>query len=62
MRGLNMTLLAILMAGPSIALIDTGLGPGLLTNGLALLALFLTFAAREAPWNLQRLKAARMIH
>jgi len=51
MRGLNLTLCAIVMAGSSVALIDTGLGPGLLTNGLALLTLVLVFAPRSASWN-----------
>lgn len=51
-RGLNLTLCAIAMAGSSIALVDTGLGPGLLTNGLLLLTLVLLFAPRNAPWNL----------
>jgi hypothetical protein len=54
MRGLNVTLLAVLMAGSQIALIDTGLGPGLLTNGLALLAVFMLFVPRGIPWNVRR--------
>jgi len=53
MRKLNLAVLAIVTAGPSIALMDTGIGPGLLTNGLALLALFLLFAPRSASWNLR---------
>lgn len=53
MRGLSIALCAIVMAGSSIALIDTGIGPGLLTNGLALLTLLLLFAPRNASWNLR---------
>jgi len=49
-RGLSLGLLALLMAGSSIALMDVGMGPGLLTNGLALLALLLLFAPRRPPW------------
>jgi hypothetical protein len=56
MRGLNLTLLAVVTAGSSIALIDTGLGPGLLTNGLLALTLVLLFAPRNASWNLLYLK------
>jgi hypothetical protein len=55
MRNLNLTICAIVMAGPSIQLIDTGIGPSLLTNGLALLAIFLLFAPRNAAWNLRYL-------
>ena len=50
-RGLHPAIFAVAMAGPSITLIDTGLGPGLLTNGLAALAVFVFFAPRTAPWN-----------
>ncbi|MGO9934861.1 MAG: hypothetical protein ACLPV8_24025 [Steroidobacteraceae bacterium] len=53
MRGLNVTILALLMAGSSIALIDTGLGPGLLSNGLAVLALFMLLVPRGIFWNLR---------
>ena len=59
MRGLNLTLCAIVMAGSSVALIDTGLGPGLLTNGLALLTLELVFAPRSASWNARYLDRFR---
>jgi hypothetical protein len=55
LRGLNVTLCAIVMAGSSVSLMDTGLGPGLLTNGLALLTLVLSFAPRSASWNLRYL-------
>lgn len=61
LRGLNITLCAIVMSGVSVILIDTGLGPGLVTNGLALMTVALLFAPRDAPWNrryLQRLPAA----
>jgi hypothetical protein len=61
LRGLNVTLSAIVMGGVSVIIIDTGLGPALLTNGLALVTLVLLFAPRDAPWNLrylQRLPAA----
>jgi hypothetical protein len=54
MRGLNVTVLAVLMAGSQIALIDTGLGPGLLTNGLLVLSLFMLFVPRDIPWNVRR--------
>lgn len=53
MRNLNLTLIAIVTAGPSIALMDTGIGPSLLTNGLAALTIFLLFAPRGAAWNLR---------
>ena len=59
MRGLNLTLCAIVMAGSSVALSDTGLGPGLLTNGLALLTLILLFAPRSASWNLRYLNRSQ---
>jgi hypothetical protein len=55
MRGINVTLLAIIMAGSSIGLTETGIGPGLVTNGVAFLALFMLFAPRGASWNLRRL-------
>jgi hypothetical protein len=54
-RGLNRVFLAIVMAGASVTLIDTGLGPGLVTNGLALLSVLLLFAPRDAAWNLRYL-------
>jgi hypothetical protein len=53
LRGLNVTLCAIVMAAVSVTLIDTGLGPGLITNGLALMTVLLLFAPRDAPWNLR---------
>jgi hypothetical protein len=55
MRGLNLTLLAVVMAGASIGLTETGIGPGLITNGVAFLALFMLFVPRGASWNLRRL-------
>jgi hypothetical protein len=58
MRGLNLTLYAIVMAGSTIALVDTGLGPGLLTNGLIFLTVILLFAPRHASWNLRYLLPA----
>lgn len=51
MRGLSVRTLAIVTAGSSIALIDTGIGPGLLTNGLIILCAVLFFAPRRAPWT-----------
>jgi hypothetical protein len=59
LRGLNVTLWAIVMAAVSVTLIDTGLGPGLITNGLALMAVVLLFAPRNAPWNLRYLTRLR---
>jgi len=53
MSKLNLTVIAIVAAGPSIALMDTGIGPSLLTNGLAPLAILLLFAPRTAAWNLR---------
>jgi len=50
-RRLDTRALALVMAGPSIAMIDTGIGPSLLTNGVALLALVLLLAPRVAPWT-----------
>lgn len=50
-RRLSVGVLALLMAGSSIALMDTGIGPGLLTNGLALLAILLLLAPRRPPWT-----------
>lgn len=55
LRGLNGTLCAIVMASVSVILIDTGLGPGLVTNGLAAMAIVLLFAPRDTPWNLRYL-------
>lgn len=55
MRGLNPTLLAVVTAGASIALIDTGIGPALVSNGLAFLAIFMLFVPRHASWNLRHL-------
>lgn len=55
MRGLNITMCAIIMAGACIALIDTGLGPSLLTNGLIALTVLMLFAPRNASWNLRYL-------
>lgn len=51
MRGLNITLCALVTAAPGIALIDTGMGPALLTNGIGLMAAFLLLAPRDAEWN-----------
>ncbi len=50
MRRLDIGVLALVTAGSSMALIDTGIGPGLLTNGLVLLALVLSVAPRNSPW------------
>jgi hypothetical protein len=55
MRGLNVALLAVIMAGSAIALIDTGIGPGLLSNGLAILSVLMLFVPRTAAWNLRHL-------
>jgi hypothetical protein len=55
MRGLNVTLLAVVTAGASIALIDTGIGPAVLSNGLAFLSVFMLFVPRGASWNLRNL-------
>jgi len=55
MRGLNVTLLAIVMAGSSIGLTETGIGPGLVTNGVGILALFMLLVPRGAAWNQRRL-------
>lgn len=52
MRGLNSTICAIVMAGPSIALVNTGIGPSVLTNGLALLSVLMLLIPRDAQWNL----------
>lgn len=49
-RQLSLRMIALSMAGSSIALMDTGIGPGLVTNGLALLSLVLLFAPRRPPW------------
>lgn len=57
MRGLNVTLLAVVTAGASIALIDTGIGPALLSNGMAFLSVFMLFVPRDASWNLRILNA-----
>ncbi len=51
LRRLDVKLLAVVTAGSSIALVDTGIGPGVLTNGLALLGLVLWVAPREPPWT-----------
>ena len=51
MRGLNLTMLAVVSAGAEVALIETGLGPGLLTNGVLLLSVVLLCAPRGASWN-----------
>jgi hypothetical protein len=55
MRGLNVTLLAVVTAGASIALVDTGIGPALVSNGLAFLSVFMLFVPRDASWNLRHL-------
>jgi hypothetical protein len=55
LRGLNRTLWSIVMAAASVTLIDVPIGPGLMTNGLALMSLILLFAPRDAPWNLRYL-------
>lgn len=57
MQGLNRTLCVIVMAAASVTLIDTGVGPGLVTNGLALMAVVLALAPRYADWNLRYLKS-----
>lgn len=54
MRGLNATFLAVIMAGSAIALIDTGIGPGLLSNGLVVLAILTLFVPRASSWNQKR--------
>ncbi|MBV8335100.1 MAG: hypothetical protein JO358_06560, partial [Alphaproteobacteria bacterium] len=54
-RGLNLTLCATAVASLSVAAMDTGIGPTLLTNGAALLALILLFVPRNASWNLYHL-------
>ena len=51
MRRLDVRLLALVSAGSSFALMDTGIGPGLLTNGLIALSLMLYFAPRRPPWT-----------
>jgi hypothetical protein len=61
LRGLNITLCAIVMAAASVNLIDTGLGPGLLTNGLGLMTIVLLFAPRNAAWNLRYLNPSRSV-
>jgi hypothetical protein len=50
-RRLDVRMLALVMAGSSIVLLDVGIGPGLLTNGLALLAILLLLAPRRPPWT-----------
>ncbi len=50
-RRMSVKMLALLMAGPSIVFMDVGLGPGLLTNGVALLCVILLLAPREPPWT-----------
>jgi hypothetical protein len=59
LRGLNRPLWSIVMAAASVTLIDVPLGPGLVTNGLALMCVILLFAPRDAPWNLRLLNPAR---
>ena len=56
LRGLNITLCTIVMAGVGVVLIDTGIGPALVTNGLALMSIVLMFAPRDAQWNLRYLQ------
>lgn len=56
LRGLNRTLWAIVMAAASVTLIDVPIGPGLVTNGLALMSAILLLAPREAAWNQRFLK------
>ena len=51
-------LLAVVTAGSMIALIDTGMGPGLISNGLAFLSFFMLFVPRGARWNRQYLGTA----
>jgi hypothetical protein len=55
MRGLNITLLVVVTAGSSIALTETGIGPGLVTNGVAFLSVFMLFVPRDASWNMRQL-------
>ena len=50
-RRLSLRILALVTAGSSIVLVDVGLGPGLLTNGIALLGLMLLLAPRRPPWT-----------
>jgi hypothetical protein len=50
-RRLSLRIVALVTAGASIVLMDVGLGPGLLTNGLGLLGLVLLFAPRRPPWG-----------
>jgi hypothetical protein len=59
LRGLNITLCAIVMGGLSVTLMETGIGPGLLTNGLALMSVILLFAPRNAAWNRRYLNPSR---
>lgn len=56
LRGLNRPLWAIVMAAASVTLIDVPIGPGIITNGLAVMSVVLLFAPRDAPWNLRRLQ------
>lgn len=56
MRGLNVTVIVVVMAGSAISLMDTGIGPGLITNGLAVMAVFMLFVPRDASWNLRNLR------
>jgi len=58
MRGLNVTLLAVVTAGASIALVDTGIGPALISNGVAFLSAFMLFVPRGAAWNLRHLNGS----
>ena len=51
MRGLRPDFLPLLMAGPSLAMIDTGIGPSLLTNGLIALNVVILFMPRDERWG-----------
>ena len=50
MRGLKLTILAVCSAGASIVLQNTGLGPSLLTGGIALMSVLMALIPRVDPW------------
>ena len=50
LRGLGVRVIGLVIAGSCIVLMDVGIGPALLTNGLVLVALILLFAPRISPW------------
>jgi hypothetical protein len=57
-RRLSVKMLALTMAGPAIQLMDVGLGPGFLTNGIGLLCIILLLAPRLPPWSEARRRLA----